>query len=153
MKTIKAPFPVNVGPLVGDIAQTFNPLGRDFALDYHVSRAHDGYVVVSVALPEGMTRAYMTLLESLTGFVRVIDLKAVITSYSIHYTKLYDDATLTTQMKSVGEVMAIGRTFKESLQKALRSLEIGSHGFESRLFETRSDYRRALSSEERNNFV
>ncbi|MDI6800899.1 MAG: carbamoyl-phosphate synthase large subunit [Thermodesulfovibrionales bacterium] len=40
------------------------------------------------------------------------------------------DATLTTQMKSVGEVMAIGRTFKESLQKALRSLEIGSAGFE-----------------------
>ncbi len=33
------------------------------------------------------------------------------------------DATLTTQMKSVGEVMAIGRTFKESLQKAVRSLE------------------------------
>jgi carbamoyl-phosphate synthase large subunit len=33
-------------------------------------------------------------------------------------------------MKSVGEVMSIGRTFKESLQKALRSLEIGSHGFE-----------------------
>src|SRR6516165_10669494 len=37
------------------------------------------------------------------------------------------------QMKSVGEAMAIGRTFKESLQKAMRSLEIGSHGFESRL--------------------
>jgi len=33
------------------------------------------------------------------------------------------DATLTTQMKSVGEVMAIGRTFKEALQKAIRSLE------------------------------
>ncbi|MDI6729383.1 MAG: carbamoyl-phosphate synthase large subunit, partial [Thermodesulfovibrionales bacterium] len=41
------------------------------------------------------------------------------------------DATLTTQMKSVGEVMSIGRTFKESLQKALRSLEIGSAGFEN----------------------
>ena len=40
------------------------------------------------------------------------------------------DPTLTTQMKSVGEVMAIGRTFKESLQKALRSLEIGSYGLE-----------------------
>ncbi len=40
------------------------------------------------------------------------------------------DATLTTQMKSVGEVMSIGRTFKESLQKALRSLEIGSAGLE-----------------------
>ncbi|MDC4203249.1 MAG: hypothetical protein MPW13_02445 [Candidatus Manganitrophus sp.] len=34
------------------------------------------------------------------------------------------DPTLTTQMKSVGEVMAIGRTFQEALQKALRSLEI-----------------------------
>ncbi|KPK11359.1 MAG: carbamoyl phosphate synthase large subunit [Acidithiobacillales bacterium SG8_45] len=40
------------------------------------------------------------------------------------------DATLTTQMKSVGEAMAIGRTFQESLQKAMRSLEIGSYGFE-----------------------
>ena len=38
------------------------------------------------------------------------------------------DATLTTQMKSVGEAMAIGRTFKEALQKALRSLETGRAG-------------------------
>jgi len=38
------------------------------------------------------------------------------------------DSTLTTQMKSVGEAMAIGRTFKESLQKCLRSLEIGRYG-------------------------
>jgi carbamoyl-phosphate synthase large subunit len=41
------------------------------------------------------------------------------------------DDTLTTQMKSVGETMAIGRTFKESLQKALRGLEVGSFGFGS----------------------
>ena len=38
------------------------------------------------------------------------------------------DDTLTTQMKSVGETMAIGSTFKESLQKALRGLEVGSFG-------------------------
>ncbi|HIE50824.1 MAG TPA: carbamoyl-phosphate synthase large subunit [Armatimonadetes bacterium] len=38
------------------------------------------------------------------------------------------DPTLGTQMKSVGEVMAIGRTFKEALQKGLRSLEIGRYG-------------------------
>jgi len=38
------------------------------------------------------------------------------------------DPILTTQMKSVGEVMAIGRTFKESLQKALRGLELGRFG-------------------------
>ncbi len=43
------------------------------------------------------------------------------------------DDELGPQMKSVGEAMAIGRTFKESLQKALRSLEIGSFGLESRI--------------------
>ena len=41
------------------------------------------------------------------------------------------DPTLTTQMKSVGEVMAIGRTFQESFQKALRGLEIGSDGMDN----------------------
>ena len=40
------------------------------------------------------------------------------------------DPRLTTQMKSVGEVMAIGRTFQESLQKALRGLETDKHGFD-----------------------
>ena len=40
------------------------------------------------------------------------------------------DARLTTQMKSVGEVMAIGRTFQESLQKALRGLEVGVNGLD-----------------------
>jgi carbamoyl-phosphate synthase large subunit len=39
------------------------------------------------------------------------------------------DPTLTSSMKSVGEAMAIGRTFKESIQKALRSLEVGARGF------------------------
>ncbi|MDH3202394.1 MAG: carbamoyl-phosphate synthase large subunit [Myxococcales bacterium] len=43
------------------------------------------------------------------------------------------DPRLTTQMKSVGEAMAIGRTFKESLQKATRSLEIGRDGLTSLL--------------------
>ena len=41
------------------------------------------------------------------------------------------DPVLTTQMKSVGEVMSIGRTFKESLQKSLRSLETGSYGLDN----------------------
>ena len=41
------------------------------------------------------------------------------------------DKTLTTSMKSVGEVMAIGRTFKEALQKGIRALEIGKSGLNS----------------------
>ncbi len=48
------------------------------------------------------------------------------------------DPTLTIHMKSVGEVMAIGRTFKEALGKAIRSLESGRYGFES-LWPTGSD--------------
>ncbi|MCO6559882.1 MAG: carbamoyl-phosphate synthase large subunit [Gilliamella sp.] len=40
---------------------------------------------------------------------------------------------LTTQMKSVGEVMAIGRTFQESIQKALRGLEVGASGFDPKI--------------------
>jgi carbamoyl-phosphate synthase large subunit len=43
------------------------------------------------------------------------------------------DPTLTTQMKSVGEAMAIGRTFKEALQKAIRSLELDLNGLVSRV--------------------
>jgi len=43
------------------------------------------------------------------------------------------NATLTTQMKSVGEVMAIGRTFQESLQKAIRGLETGNNGFNEKI--------------------
>ncbi|KAA3596078.1 MAG: carbamoyl-phosphate synthase large subunit [Calditrichaeota bacterium] len=45
------------------------------------------------------------------------------------------DTRLTVQMKSVGEAMSIGRTFKESLQKGFRSLEIGLNGFESKSVE------------------
>jgi carbamoyl-phosphate synthase large subunit len=47
--------------------------------------------------------------------------------------------TLTTRMKSVGEVMAIGRTFKEALLKAVRSLEIGRHGLYLKGVEQLSD--------------
>ena len=45
------------------------------------------------------------------------------------------DETLTTQMKSVGEAMSIGGTFKEALQKGLRSLENGWHGFDNHALE------------------
>lgn len=58
------------------------------------------------------------------------------------------DTTLTTQMKAVGEVMAIGRTFHESVQKALRGLERGISGFSavpSRQKADRTEWRRRLA--------
>ncbi|MGN0921647.1 MAG: carbamoyl-phosphate synthase large subunit [Cellvibrio sp.] len=57
------------------------------------------------------------------------------------------DARLTTQMKSVGEVMAIGRTFQESLQKALRGLEVGSAGLESKVDYTSEEGKAKVRSE------
>ncbi|MBL1432567.1 MAG: carbamoyl-phosphate synthase large subunit [Gammaproteobacteria bacterium] len=47
--------------------------------------------------------------------------------------------TLSTQMKSVGEVMAMGRTFQESLQKAMRGLEIGVNGFDEQYDHSQAD--------------
>ncbi|HRX69786.1 MAG: carbamoyl-phosphate synthase large subunit [Gammaproteobacteria bacterium] len=57
------------------------------------------------------------------------------------------DPRLTTQMKSVGEVMAIGRIFQESLQKALRGLEIGVDGFNEVLDGNPADPHKILKQE------
>ncbi|MCC8987144.1 MAG: carbamoyl-phosphate synthase large subunit [Candidatus Contendobacter sp.] len=57
------------------------------------------------------------------------------------------DPRLTTQMKSVGEVMAIGRTFQESIQKALRGLEIGVDGFTEILDRTQANPNTILKHE------
>jgi carbamoyl-phosphate synthase large subunit len=55
------------------------------------------------------------------------------------------DRRLGTQMKSVGEAMSIGRTFKEALQKAIRSLEVGSFGFEEQADATLAELEEKLS--------
>ena len=55
------------------------------------------------------------------------------------------DVTLGTQMKSVGEVMSIGRTFREALGKALRSLEIGRSGFDMPFSENLEELKRKLT--------
>ncbi len=57
------------------------------------------------------------------------------------------DAHLTTQMKSVGEVMAIGRSFQESLQKALRGLETGVDGLDEKLIGNDPDTLQKLEQE------
>ncbi|MCY4211109.1 MAG: carbamoyl-phosphate synthase large subunit [Gammaproteobacteria bacterium] len=60
------------------------------------------------------------------------------------------DAQLTTQMKSVGEVMAIGRTFQESVQKALRGLETGVDGFVNLYDDAREENQIAIVHELQN---
>ncbi|MEE3241037.1 MAG: carbamoyl-phosphate synthase large subunit [Pseudomonadota bacterium] len=57
------------------------------------------------------------------------------------------EPVLSTQMKSVGEVMAIGRTFQESMQKALRGLEVGAAGFDPMADLTHADVRTDISAQ------
>jgi carbamoyl-phosphate synthase large subunit len=74
-------------------------------------------------LPNDITRETMACFEPTIDYV-------VTKVPRFAFEKFPDaDKTLTTQMKSVGETMAIGRTFKESFQKALRGLEVGAFGF------------------------
>ena len=60
------------------------------------------------------------------------------------------DSRLTTQMKSVGEVMAIGATFQESLQKALRGLEVGFVGLDSVIDQQDAEWKSVLKRELKN---
>jgi carbamoyl-phosphate synthase large subunit len=74
-------------------------------------------------LPNDITRETMACFEPTIDYV-------VVKIPRFAFEKFPEaDATLTTQMKSVGETMAIGGTFKEAFQKALRGLEVGSFGF------------------------
>jgi carbamoyl-phosphate synthase large subunit len=73
-------------------------------------------------LPNDITRETMACFEPTIDYV-------VVKVPRFAFEKFPEaDAKLTTQMKSVGETMAIGRTFKEAFQKALRGLEVGSFG-------------------------
>lgn len=71
-----APFAVDIDRLLYDLNSTFNPLGRNPSLSFQVSRVQDGCVFLSVALPEGMTRAFVSFLESMQGLIRCIDIKS-----------------------------------------------------------------------------
>lgn len=67
--------PLDVGSLIYDAHTSFNPLSKDFMFDLEVSEIRDGYVVLSLALPEGMTRVFVSMLESMSGLFRFMDHK------------------------------------------------------------------------------
>lgn len=67
---------VDMDRLLLDVNSQFNPLRPECLLDFHVSGARNGFVYVSFALPEGMTRLFVSFLESMAGFFRLVDIKA-----------------------------------------------------------------------------
>jgi hypothetical protein len=76
----------DINRLLFDLNSAFNPLHPGCQVNFQVSTVKDGYVFLSVALPEGMTRAYVTLLESLNGMIRCMDVKsrAVAAQVKVH---------------------------------------------------------------------
>jgi hypothetical protein len=66
---------LDVGSLVYDTHTSFNPLSKEFMFDFEVSEIRDGYVVLSLALPEGMTRVFVSMLESMSGLFKFMDRK------------------------------------------------------------------------------
>src|SRR6266852_146913 len=110
--------------------ENFDPMGVHTGDSITVAPAQTltdkEYQIMRDATPNAITR------ETPARFEPTIDY--VVTKIPRFTFEKFPQATddLGPQMKSVGEAMAIGRTFKESLQKAIRSLEIGSFGFEPR---------------------
>ena len=68
--------PVDVGSLIYDINTSFNPLSSGFIFDYQVSEVRDGYVFLSLAVPEGMTNAFSAILQGMGGLFKFLDMKA-----------------------------------------------------------------------------
>ena len=71
------PLPDRFQALYGQISRGFDPLHRDAFLDVKVTAAKDGYVLLTVALPEGMTRGFMTFLDAMHGLMRCADQQAI----------------------------------------------------------------------------
>lgn len=71
------PLPDRFQALYGEISRGFDPFHRDSFLDVKVTAAKDGYVLLSVALPEGMTRGFVTFLDAMLGLMRCADQHAV----------------------------------------------------------------------------
>ncbi len=70
-----APTRMDFGSLIYDTRTSFNPLSSQFMFDLDVSEVRDGYVVVSLAMPQGMTGAFAALLESAGALFKFMDMK------------------------------------------------------------------------------
>ena len=71
------PLPERFQALYGEISRGFDPLHRDSFLDVNVTAAKDGYVLLSVAIPETLLRGFVIFLDSMHGLMRCADQQAL----------------------------------------------------------------------------
>lgn len=129
------PSPVDINRLTFDINRVFNPLSNDCQLSFHVSGVQDGFVCLSIALPEGMTRAFVTLLESFHGFFRCMDIKS---RAAVAEKKIFDPAEKEKREKLqadfLNEVCTLfdgfisqGHEKKEAVKLTNKALKVKNH--------------------------
>lgn len=70
------PLSVDIENVICDMNRMFNPLHKDFMLDFQVQAYRDGYVLLTIALPEGMTKVFSSMLESMSGFFHFMNIKS-----------------------------------------------------------------------------
>jgi hypothetical protein len=70
------PLSIDIENVICDMNRLFNPLHKDFVLDYQVQSYRDGYVLLTIALPEGMTKVFSSMLESMSGFFHYMNIKS-----------------------------------------------------------------------------
>ncbi len=70
------PLSIDIENVICDMNRLFNPLHKDFMLDYQVHAARDGYVLLTIALPHGMTKVFASMLESMSGFFHFMHIKS-----------------------------------------------------------------------------
>jgi len=70
------PLAIDIEHVICDMNRLFNPLHKDFMLDYKVQATRDGYVLLTIALPEGMTKVFASMLESMSGFFHFMHIKS-----------------------------------------------------------------------------
>jgi len=69
------PLSIDIENVICDMNRLFNPLHKDFMLDYKVQASRDGYVLLTIALPDGMTKVFASMLESMSGFFHFMHIK------------------------------------------------------------------------------
>ncbi len=70
------PLSIDIENVICDMNRLFNPLHKDFILDYKVQAARDGYVLLTIALPDGMIKVFASMLESMSGFFHFMHIKS-----------------------------------------------------------------------------
>lgn len=70
------PLSIDIENVICDMNRLFNPLHKDFILDYKVQAARDGYVLLTIALPDGIIMVFASMLESMSGFFHFMHIKS-----------------------------------------------------------------------------